>query len=118
MGATAMTIEQKQTKKQNEAKANLAKYTFGANAPVVKAGQYKADDCRVDVNTLQWEPSVSKNSVEIISIYSGERRRVYTSDVFQLNGTEAEMKQAKKDAKAAAKADRKEALELGRANQQ
>jgi sirohydrochlorin ferrochelatase len=117
MSQVAKTVEEKGAKKLEDAKKKLARYTFGANDPVVKAGTHKAGECRCDLATVRYEPSVNKNSVEIISIFSGARRRVYTSDVFQLFGTEQEMKDAKKAAKEASKKEEAEALALYRQQQ-
>lgn len=64
-----------------------------------------------DVNTIRWEPTANKYSVEIISVVSQQRRRVYTSDVFQIDCTEAEMK----DRKAAKKKAQKVLLEKAKA---
>lgn len=113
------TAEQKEAKKLADAKKKLARYTFGANDPITQGenAKHKAGECRVDLDTVRYEPSVNKNSVEIISIWSGARRRVYTSDVFQLFGTEQEMKDAKKAKAELAKKEEADALALYRQQQ-
>lgn len=95
---------------QNEA-TNTAKDTEVADKAKLKAHREDAKRKEnlkqyphCDVETIRWEPTANKYSVEIISVVSQKRRRVYTSDVFQIDCTEDEMKARKAEKKKAAKA--------------